>query len=205
MHVDLSYEPIGFFKTKIEDFVKVPKVITINKFDDESAKEFNKEFSEALNTGQSVIPLIIDSYGGECYSLLNMVDTIKNSPVPVATIVKGKAMSCGVLLLSCGVEGMRYAAPNADLMIHEVSWGTFGKSVDMENDADHVKRLNKKFFNMLNENCKKPNGYFDKIYKKEKERANWYLDSKEAKKHNIVNHIGIPEFKISIKVSTEIV
>ena len=31
----------------------------------------------AQNTGQSIIPIVIDSYGGEVYSLLKMIDMIK--------------------------------------------------------------------------------------------------------------------------------
>ncbi len=43
---------------------KQPVVIRVNKFDEESAKKFSDAMSEAQNTGQPIVPVIIDSYGG---------------------------------------------------------------------------------------------------------------------------------------------
>ena len=38
-----------------------PVVIRVNKFDEDSAKEFAQQMSLAQSTGQPVIPIIIDS------------------------------------------------------------------------------------------------------------------------------------------------
>lgn len=46
---------------------------------------------------------------------MSMVSDIKHSRIPVATIVQGKAMSCGAILFSCGEEGMRYMDPTPQL------------------------------------------------------------------------------------------
>ena len=71
-----------------------PITILVNKFTEDSAKDFKKDMFRAQNSGQKIIPIEIDSYGGEVYSLLKMIDVIKSSTVPVATICMGKAMSC---------------------------------------------------------------------------------------------------------------
>ena len=42
---------------------KPPLIIRVNKFDDDSAKKFADEMALAHNTGQKVIPVVIDSYG----------------------------------------------------------------------------------------------------------------------------------------------
>ena len=42
-----------------------PVIVTVNKFDEESAKKFQQEMGLAHNTGQKVIPVVIDSYGGQ--------------------------------------------------------------------------------------------------------------------------------------------
>ena len=95
------------FLTDVSPLIKTlelkqePVIITINNFDEESAAAFSEAVSMAHNTGQKVIPVIIDSYGGQAYSLLSMISTIKSSTVPVATIVRGKAMSCGAPVI-CG-------------------------------------------------------------------------------------------------------
>ena len=125
---------------------KVPNIIYVNKFNEETAKDFIEAMINAQNTGQSIIPIVIDSYGGEVYSLLKMIDMIKASKVPVATICMGKAMSCGAVLLTCGAEGHRYMAPTATVMIHDVASFAMGKVEEIKADAKESDRLNKIIF-----------------------------------------------------------
>jgi len=204
MFVEYSIEPLGAFSCKVDDIVKKPKVITVNKFNEESAIKFNEDFSVAIESGQNIIPVVIDSYGGQLYSLMNMIDTIKNSPVAVATIVKGKAMSCGALLLSCGTEGFRFASENSSIMIHELSSGSFGKNEEIQADAKNCKKLNKKIFQILSKNCGHKKGYFEDIYRKQKSRADWYLEPEECIKHNLINHIGIPKIEMTVSASIDL-
>ena len=105
--------------TKVSPLIKdielkhSPVMIRVNDFTEEAAADFAAKMGVAQNTGQPVIPVIIDSYGGQVYSLMSMIAAIKNSRIPVATIVEGKAMSCGVILASCGAKGMRYISEDA--------------------------------------------------------------------------------------------
>ena len=124
MHWTTNVDP------KIKDFELRynPVIIRVNKFDEPAADEFAKKMAVAHNTGQKIIPVVIDSYGGQVYSLMSMISAIRSSELPVATIVEGKAMSCGVVLFSCGAPGLRFITPEATLMIHDVSSGVFGKS-----------------------------------------------------------------------------
>lgn len=176
-----------------------PITITVNKFTEESAKEFKKDMFKAQNTGQKIIPIEIDSYGGEVYSLIKMIDVIKSSTVPVATICIGKAMSCGAILLTFGAEGHRYMAPTATVMIHEVSSGCWGKVEEIKADAKEVERLNQLALKLMANNCGKDSEYFLKIVH-EKSHADWFLDAEETKKHNIVNHLRVPRMKLDFKV-----
>ena len=100
---------------------KNPVIIRVNKFDEQSAKDFSVSIGSAHNTGQKVIPVVIDSYGGQVYSLMAMIASIKSSEIPIATIVEGKAMSCGAILFSFGEDGLRFMDRDATLMIHDVS------------------------------------------------------------------------------------
>ena len=98
------------YTTKVSELIKEvelrksPVIIRVNKFDEDSAKKFAAEMAQAHNTGQEVIPIVIDSYGGQVYSLMSMIAAIKDAELPVATIVEGKAMSCGAVLFSFGRE-----------------------------------------------------------------------------------------------------
>lgn len=186
------------------DLIQMPHVVTVNKFDDQAAKEFKIEIQKSEDTHQPVIPVIINSYGGEIYALLNMVDTIASCSKPVATIVLGKAMSCGAVLLTCGAEGMRYMGPNSTLMIHDCSSGTHGKVKDMAIDLAEAERLNKLIYKIMAKNCGKPEKYFYDIVKS-KSHADWYMTPEEALSHNLTNHIKVPNFKVtcSVKIALE--
>ncbi len=176
-----------------------PVIIRVNKFNEDAATEFAIKIAMAHNTGQSVIPVVIDSYGGEVYSLMSMITAIRNSEIPVATIVEGKAMSCGVILFSCGHEGLRFCTPEATLMIHDVSSGAFGKNEEIQASARETDRLNKMIYTILADNCKKPRDYFTKEVKR-RGRADWYVTPNKAVKMGIADVVGTPKLHIDVNV-----
>lgn len=178
----------------------LPIIIRVRKFDEVSAKDFSTLMMKAQNTGQPVVPVIIDSYGGQVYSLMSMISDIKHSRIPVATIVQGKAMSCGAILFSFGTEGYRYMDPDATVMIHDVSSMEWGKIEEIKASAEEADRLNQKVYRMMAKNCDQHEEYFLDIVH-EKGHADWFLEADEAKKHNLANHLHVPELKIETKVS----
>ncbi len=174
-----------------------PVIIRVNKFDEESAKDFASQLSLAHNTGQKVVPIIIDSYGGQVYSLMSMIAAIKTSELPVATIIEGKAMSCGAVLFTFGEEGMRYMDPDATLMIHDVSSSQWGKVEEVKASAAETERLNKKVYSMMAKNCGHNEDFFsDEVHKRG--RSDWYLDAKEAKRLKIANHLRLPKLSVDV-------
>lgn len=197
------------FLTDVSPLIKTlelkyePVIITVNEFTEESATEFSAAISLAHNTGQSIIPVIIDSYGGQAYSLLSMISSVRNSKIPIATIVRGKAMSCGALLASFGADGYRYMDADATMMIHDVASAAFGKVEELKSDAREAERLNKKLFAMMAKNCGKEDTYFlDLIH--DKGHADWFLDADEALEHNIVQHIKVPNLKGTVSVEIDL-
>lgn len=182
---------------------KDPVIIQVNDFNQEEAAKFRSLVSIAHNTGQKVIPVIIDSYGGEVYSLMSMISSIKSSKVPVATIVTGKAMSCGAILASFGAEGLRFMDPDATVMIHDVSSRAFGKVEELKADASEADRLNKKVFTMMARNCGKPDDFFlKKIH--DKGHADWFLGADESIEVGLVNFKRVPEMTIKVTVDIDV-
>jgi len=179
-----------------------PMIIRVNKFDEESAKEFSAKMALAHNTGQKVIPIVIDSYGGQVYSLMSMISNIKMAELPIATIVEGKAMSCGAILFSFGSDGMRYMGKDSTLMIHDVSSMSYGKNEEIQVSAAETKRLNEIVYKMMARNCDQPDDYFKNIVH-DKAHADWFLDAEEAKKHKLANHLRVPKLQINVDVSIE--
>ena len=193
-------------KTKISPLIKEvelrkgPVIVRVNKFDEESAKKFAQQMAQAHNTGQKIIPIVIDSYGGQVYSLMSMIAAIKNADLPVATIIEGKAMSCGAILFSFGEDGRRYMDPYATLMIHDVSSSEYGKVEEIKASADETERLNQIVYKMMAKNCGHEENYFlDLVH--EKGHADWFLDARETKKHGLANHLRIPTLYIDVDVS----
>ena len=180
----------------------LPVIIRVNKFDESSAKSFFEQMSKAHNTGQPVVPIVIDSYGGQVYSLMSMISDIKHSDLPVATIVQGKAMSCGALLFSFGKEGSRYMDPHATVMIHDVASMNRGKVEEIKAAAGESDRLNKKLYQMMAKNCKKSKNYFLNLIH-EKGHADWFLDADSCIEHNLANHLYVPNLNISVNVKID--
>jgi len=197
------------FKTKISPLVKEfelrksPVIVRVNKFNEETAKKFVESMAAAHNTGQKIIPVVIDSYGGEVYSLMAMIAAIEDAELPVATIVEGKAMSCGAILFSFGEEGLRFMDRNATLMIHDVSSMEWGKVEELKASAKEADRLNDKVYTMMARNCGKKDDYFLKIVDKKK-HADWFLDADESKKHNLANQLRLPTMNIEVSVDIEV-
>jgi ATP-dependent protease ClpP protease subunit len=88
-------------------------------------------------------------------------------------------------------------------MIHDVASGAFGKVAELKSDVKEAERLNKKIFSMVDKNCEQPDGFFMKKLK-EKDRADWYLTAKKAKKFNLVNHLRVPTFTVDVGVKIKI-
>jgi ATP-dependent Clp protease protease subunit len=167
--------------------------IFVTKFDDEAASKFFDQFTHMSSSPEvKVIPIVISSFGGQVHSLLPMIDLIKACDKPVATIALGKAMSCGAFLLGAGTKGYRYAAPNADIMLHEVSSSGWDKTSNLENDVEHTRYLNDLFFNLLAKWAGKKDKNFFLKELKSKSNVDWYLTASEFKKYGLIDHVGIP-------------
>jgi ATP-dependent Clp protease protease subunit len=181
---------------------KSPVIIRVNKFDEDSASAFQNEIARAHSTGQEVIPVVISSYGGQVYSLMTMISAIRHSELPVATIVEGKAMSCGAILFSFGADGMRYMDPDATVMIHDVSSMSFGKNEETKASAEESDRLNQKIFEMMATNCgKKKSHFLDEVH--ERGHADWFLTAEDSKKHGLTNHLHVPTMTINVDVTID--
>lgn len=187
----------------LTNVLKVPVVVMVHQFNQESTDRFAEDVQRALDAKQGIVPIVIDSYGGSIYSFLKMADIIQSLNVPVMTVCVSKCMSAGILLLAMGTKGYRYSAPNATLLIHDASGETSGKVPDIMNDAHEIERLNFLIFSLLS----KQTGHTADFYlKKLKNISNvdWYLRAEEAKELNIVNHVKMPKLKLTVETKVSI-
>ena len=91
--------------------------------------------------------MYINSPGGVVTSGMAIYDTMQYIRAPVATLCIGQAASMGSLLLAAGEKDMRFALPNARIMVHQPSGGFQGQASDIERHAQEIldmrARLNK--------------------------------------------------------------
>lgn len=175
------------------------RIIIVNEIDTESTTKFINQFCEIQNSGQEIIPIYINSYGGCVEDVLGMVDLIKSSNSVVATIALGKAMSAGAVLLSAGTNGFRFISPHSTIMIHDISAWNGGKMNDILINTKELTRLDNVLFSVLDQNCNKKSGYFKNLLKN-KEHADIYMSPKDAIKHSLADKIRIPNFSVNINV-----
>ena len=103
-------------------------------------------FLEADNPERE-INVYINSPGGNVQAGLAIYDTMQFLNSPVATICMGMAASMGAFLLAAGTPGRRRSLPNARIMIHQPSGGSYGTAADIEIQAREIldarERLNR--------------------------------------------------------------
>lgn len=184
---------------KIEDVLNEPIVVRVTLFNEESLEKFEKDLDKAHNTGQDVIPIIIDSYGGEVYSVLGFLAAIESCRLPVATVLTSKAMSCGAILFCFGTEGYRYMHEDATLMIHDASSIAYGKVEEIKANSLHLDQINSKMYEKISKHLGHKKTYLSNLIK-ENRHADWYINAEEAVKHNMANHIKMPKFDIELKL-----
>lgn len=103
-------------------------------------------FLEADNPERE-INIYINSPGGSVQAGLAIYDTMQFLNAPVATMCMGMAASMGAFLLAAGTPGRRRSLPNARIMIHQPSGGSYGTAADIEIQAKEIlnarERLNR--------------------------------------------------------------
>ena len=100
-------------------------------------------FLEAENPKKE-ISLYINSPGGVVTSGMAIYDTMQFIRPAVSTLCVGQAASMGSLLLTAGEKGMRFATPNARIMVHQPSGGFQGQASDIERHAQDIIKLKRR-------------------------------------------------------------
>lgn len=176
-------------------------VIEMGDVNERSAKNFSRLVDAAHHTGQPFIPLVINSAGGELYSLMAIIDTIGASKLPFITVVEGKAMSCGAVLFTFGEK--RFIGPNATLMLHDailIGGDSPSKTHEVTATAEELARLNAIIWEMMEKNTgNRKKALWNRVHKNG--RADLFLDAKQALECKLATNIGIPRWQIQVKVN----
>jgi|19_taG_2_1085344.scaffolds.fasta_scaffold02015_8 ATP-dependent protease ClpP protease subunit len=183
---------------KLDAYTLEEPYVLINDFTKESYKAMMKDCYKLMNAGFDFLPVVIDSYGGQVYSLLAMWDFLVGTNKKIVTIAHGKAMSCGSILFSLGEE--RYIGEHATVMVHTASNMAWGKESEVKTAAAETTRINNQIFKLLDKNSGQKTGYWKSLIK-DIDNGELYLNSKQAMDHGLATKVGIPYVSTEIKLS----
>ena len=102
------------------------------------------------------ISMYINSPGGVVTSGMAIYDTMQFIRCPIATLCIGQAASMGSLLLCAGNKGMRFALPNARIMVHQPSGGFQGQASDIERHAEDIIKMKRRLNEIYVKHCGQP-------------------------------------------------
>ena len=130
------------------------------------------------------IAFYINSPGGVITAGMAIYDTMQYIQPKIMTVCIGQAASMGSLLLTAGSAGMRFALPNARIMVHQPSGGFQGQATDIMLPAQEILNLKKR----LNEIYVKHTGQSLKKIEDALER-DYFLTADMAKDFGLVDKV----------------
>jgi ATP-dependent Clp protease protease subunit len=133
---------------------------------------------------QHPIMVYLHSAGGYCNEGLALISAIEQSLTPVYTVVVGKALSMGLMILTAG--HYRAAYRHAELMYHQISYGALGDHTDIGRSVAYSATIQQKLEALLLERTyitkKQLQGVNDK-------RIDWYFTPEEALELGVIDKI----------------
>ena len=140
-------------------------------------------FLEAENPKKE-IAMYINSPGGVVTSGMAIYDTMQFIKPPVSTLCIGMAASMGSLLLCAGATGMRFALPNARILVHQPSGGFQGQASDIERHAEDIVKMKRR----LNDIYVRHTGQDYETIERTLDR-DYFMSADDAKAFGIVDNV----------------
>ncbi|NRA76461.1 MAG: ATP-dependent Clp protease proteolytic subunit [Planctomycetes bacterium] len=130
------------------------------------------------------INIYINSPGGSVSAGLAIYDTMQFVQCDIATFCIGQASSMGAVLLAAGTQGKRHALPHSRIMIHQPWGGAQGTAMDIEIQANEIKR-NKEVL------CEILSRHTGKNAEVVEDDSHWdlFMSANEAKDYGLVDQV----------------
>src|SRR5207245_4525915 len=130
------------------------------------------------------INIYINSPGGNVTSGLAVYDTMQFLTCDVTTYCLGMAASMAAVLLCAGTTGKRFALPNSDIMIDQVSGGAQGAASDVERQVDYLVKLKTRLIKVISQHTAK----LEEQVRLDSDR-DYYMSASEAKAYGLVDEV----------------
>lgn len=186
--------------------IRQPESFTLTEFNQNSLSAFQRTVTKCLNNSQAILPIYIDSYGGNVDSMcgfLSIIDYGRDKGLKFSTIVNSKAMSAGALTFLYGDENLRFMGGSAKLMLHSAGTFTGGKLPEIKESIETYHREQDTLFEKISKHVKKPKLWLKKNLEKRKD-YDWTLSADEV----VEEKLGLkysPTFVFSVEEKFAIV
>jgi ATP-dependent Clp protease protease subunit len=140
-------------------------------------------FLEAENPKKE-IAMYINSPGGVVTSGMAVYDTMQFVKPGVSTLCTGQAASMGSLLLCAGEKDMRFALPNARIMVHQPSGGFQGQASDIERHAEDIIKMKRRLNEVYARHTGQPYDAIEATLDRD-----YFMSSEQARDFGIVDHV----------------
>ena len=127
----------------------VDKLIKLINEKNDSFKELEKNKLIELCQPKPLY-LFITSFGGSLFACFRAIDCIKNSRIPIYTVVDGHAASAGTLMSVVGQK--RYMTEHSYMLIHQLSSGTCGKFGEIKDDYENCETIMEDIYRIYEQN-----------------------------------------------------
>jgi ATP-dependent Clp protease, protease subunit len=135
------------------------------------------------------IAMMVSTHGGtasDMFSMLDVMDMVKERTCDIETFGIGKVMSAGVPILAAGTKGKRKVGRNCRIMLHNVMAGSHGTIFSMENELEEIKWVQERYIETLASYTKLTPNKIKKLLKTQKDI---YISAEEAIKMGIADEI----------------
>ena len=144
------------------------------------------------------IAIYVNSPGGQVTAGLAIYDTMQYIKPKVSTICIGMAYSMGAVLLCGGSDGMRFALPHANILIHQPWGGMQGQATDIQIHAKEILREREVLNGIIAKHSKQP---IERV-QQDTER-DYFLTPTQAKAYGLIDDIiQAPELAAAAAAST---
>jgi len=140
-------------------------------------------FLEADNPKKE-IAMYINSPGGVVTSGMAIYDTMQFIRPPISTLCIGQAASMGSLLLCAGTPGMRYALPNARIMVHQPSGGFQGQVSDIERHAEDIIKMKRRLNEVYVKHTKRAYDVIEKTLDRD-----YFMSAEQAQEFGLIDKV----------------
>jgi ATP-dependent Clp protease protease subunit len=140
-------------------------------------------FLEAENPKKD-ISFYINSPGGTVTAGLAIYDTMQYVKPKISTLCIGQAASMGSLLLAGGAPGLRFALPNARIMVHQPHGGVRGQASDIEIHAQEILNLRDRLNNIYVKHTGQKLADVEKALDRDK-----FMSPEEAKAFGLIDKV----------------